>query len=190
MNANCAGFKERSVVFEGSNVVFFSIVPFIDLASSESYLMPGHILSLSFERGKDSFCLLSTSDDNNAYKIKIHDLTLWARKLTPLPSILNTILSKMKTQPVYYPFTRNVLREYQFHAGSVSVEIPSLFRGRLPQSVYIFFLDNNQISGRINRNPYIFKNYDLMFANLVVSGYSFPNQALYFDFAKGDVVRG
>ena len=46
----------------------------------------------------------------------------------------------------------------------------------------MFFLENSQIVGSISKNPYIFKNYDVMEAHITVNGLPYPSEPVRMNF--------
>ena len=115
-----------------SKPLILSIVPYIDLMSTNHFLCPGHKVSLEFERTRSTFSLLAPTAKANAYKIKILDLVLWTRVLEPLPSIANILEKSKSSGLVQYPLTRNVIRTYQVHSGISRIKLNNIFRGILP----------------------------------------------------------
>ena len=113
-----------------SKTINLSIVPYIDIMSTNHFLCPGHTLFLEFERSRSAFTLLAAND---SYKIKMVDLTMWARVLEPLPTISNNLEKIRNNGMVQYPLTRNVIRTFQVHNGTSRIEINNIFRGK-----YIF----------------------------------------------------
>ena len=130
-NNDVSPISLRKAWIMSSKTVNMSIVPYIDIMSTNHFLCPGHTLFLEFERSRSAFTLLSAND---AYKIRMVDLTLWARVLEPLPSISNNLEKFKNNGMVQYPLTRNVIRTFQIHNGTSRIEINNIFRG-----VYLFF---------------------------------------------------
>ena len=73
-------------------------------------------------------------------------------------------------------------RTHQVHSGTTRIEINNIFRDRLPRALYVFFLENSQIVGSITKNPYIFKNYDVMEAHITVNGLPYPSEPVRMNF--------
>ncbi|HIC31045.1 MAG TPA: hypothetical protein EYO76_03925, partial [Flavobacteriaceae bacterium] len=80
VTGNETAFGLRKVLTAGSKTLYCTICPFIDLASGNNYLPPGVKLGLAFQRCRSSFSLLAATGD---YSIKIQDLVMWARHVTP-----------------------------------------------------------------------------------------------------------
>jgi hypothetical protein len=184
INPGGESFKIRMSQAERSNVMSVNIVPLVDFMSTQHFLAPGHTLYMEFERSRDSFALFA--DMENKYKIKILDLTLTARHLQLKPSLHSNIEKKMKTSSVYYPFTRNTIRSFQIHSGTTHINLYNIWRGQLPRAMYFAFLDNTQIAGSVTKNPYAFLPYNIMEANVIVSGRSYPSEPIKYNFDNDD----
>ena len=162
-----------------SKPIHATIIPYIDIMSTNHFLCPGHQLYLELERSRSSFTLLASSD---AYKIKILDMVLWARVLEPLPSVSNSLTRYKNNGLVQYPLTRNVIRTHQIHSGTSRIEINNIFRDKLPRALYVFFLENAQIVGSISKNPFIFKAYNVMDSHITVNGFPYPSEPIRTNF--------
>ena len=51
----------------------------------------------------------------------------------------------------------------------------------------MFFLENSQIVGSISKNPYIFKNYDVMEAHITVNGLPYPSEPVRMNFTTNKI---
>lgn len=124
-----------------SKILHGSIVPFIDLMSTNHYLCPGHCLKLEFEWSRTNFSLLSDSNNDN-FKINILDIVLTARALEPLPDISATLQKYKNTGTIHYPITRNVIRTRQQNPGISRIEVNKIYGsggGGLFLEPYMFF---------------------------------------------------
>ena len=170
-----------------SKIIHGSIVPFIDIMSTNHYLCPGHCLKLEFERSRSNFSLLSDSNNDN-FKINILDIVITARALEPLPSISATLQKYRNTGTVQYPITRNIIRMWQQHPGISRIEVNNIYGdGALPRALYVFFLEDGQLLGALNKNPFILKNYNVMEANVMVDGLAHPFEPVRTDFTNGKI---
>lgn len=165
----------RSKWISGSKTVHGVIVPYIDIISSNHFLCPGHCIQIEFECMRSSFSLMTDKTNTTKYKIKMVDMVLYACVLEPLPGISNSLQKNKNNRTVQYPITRNVIRTRQIHSVVSRIEIDNIFgTGTLPRALYVLFLEEGQISGVVDKNLFVFKNYNVMESNVMVNGLSYP----------------
>ena len=172
-----------------SKVVDAQITPFIDIMTSNHYLCPGHVLQIEFERMRNSFTLISDKNNATKYKIKMVDMILYARVLEPKPALSNSLLKYKNSGPVQYPLTRNVLRTRAIHNGVSRIQLDNIFgTGTLPRALYVIFLEEGQLSGAIDKNPFVFKNYDVMESNCLINGFPYPFEPIKTNFTENNII--
>ena len=164
-----------------------TIIPYIDISSSSNYLSPGHCLHLEFERSRSSFSLLA---NNNNYKIVIEDLFMTARYLDPTQNISSTLQKYKNNSTIQYQITRNIILTRQFHAGISQIHVNNIFtsgNAKLPRALYVFFQEDGQISGAINKNPFIFTHQNVMESQVFVNGFPYPMRATETNFTENKI---
>ena len=62
-----------------------------------------------------------------------------------------------------------------------------IITGRLPRAIYVFFLENSQIVGTINKNPFVFKNYDVSESHISISGFPYPSEPIRTNFTPNQM---
>ena len=166
-----------------------TVIPYIDISSSSHYLSPGHCLHLEFERTRSSFSLLA-NNDNKGYKILIEDLFLTARYLDPNQNISSTLQKYKNNNTIQYPITRNIIRTRRFHSGISQIHINNIFtsgNAKLPRALYVLFLEDGQISGAINKNPFIFTHQNVMESQILVNGFPYPMKPIETNFTENKI---
>ena len=164
-----------------------TVIPYIDISSSSHYLSPGHCLHLEFERSRSSFSLLA---NNNNYKIVIEDLFMTARYLEPTQNISNTLQKYKNNSTIQYQITRNIIRTRQIHTGISQIHVNNIFfsgQGKIPRALYVFFQEDGQISGAINKNPFIFTHQNVMESQILVNGFPYPMKPIETNFTENKI---
>lgn len=179
VDTNCVGFQKKKSDLNNSKRIFVNFLPLIDLSSGLNYLCKGHELFLEFERGKDSWALLTAENDQDL-KIVIHDFKLQVQCIFPNPEFNNSISRKIANSSIHYNFTRNVMRTFQIYTGSAQVSWNNIFLGQLPRAMYFLFLDNDQISGNIKNNPHTWLPYNVNTASVTINGYRHPAASIKY----------
>ena len=188
VNSECKGFRIRGEPFYQSRDVQMSFVPYLDFASNQHFLAPGHKLALILERARDEWSILCT-DPNLRLKIKIVNLTAHMRAVTPLPQLSASIERKLATTSIEYSMTRNIIRSYTVTKGTSFVNVENIFRGTLPRAIYCYFQDNNQVQPTFASNPYVLRPYNLREASVNINGVCYPTRPVRIDFEKNHVME-
>lgn len=164
----------------------FSSLIHIDFFHCTTYLIPGTDLKLKFIRHEDSFSLLG---DTLVAKIKINSLRLNVRKLTIDPQIIQAHNAGLLKQPAIYNIVQSKIKTYLLTKGIRNERITNIFRGKLPRCVYILFVDSEAYDGAVNKNPFLFKHYDLNYFQLYVNGEPFMTKVFQPNMSKNNFFR-
>jgi transposase-like protein len=164
----------------------FSSLLHIDFFHSQKYLIPGTDLKLKFIRHEDSFSLLGATLQA---KIKLHSLRLNMRKLTLDPQIVQAHKAALVKQPVIYNITQSQIKTHLLTKGIKNERITNIFRGKLPRSLMVFFVESEAFDGSINKNPFLFKHFDLNYFQLYINGEPFMTKVFQPDFSKNKFIR-
>ena len=190
VDGSCNGFKKRAKYFDESKSRQFVFNPLLDFSSEQHFLAPTHKLTLSLERQRDDWCLFSL-DNTIKPKIKIEHIVAQARCLQPLPRLNIEIEKKLKSTGVQYKMQRNVIRSYTFPDGSSHIQADNIFRGpHLPRALYAYFLENDQIQGKLNSNPLVMRPFNIRECYINLNGETYPLRPLKFNFTSGEIVTG
>ena len=188
VNGNCAGFKARAAGLRESKPFQLVTCPVLDFSSQQQTLAPGHQLELEIERTRDDIVLLCT-DPNLRPKIKVLDFYAKIRTATPTPTFRDQISRRLTSATVPYQMSRNVIRIQVFSEGTSNLYMPNMYRGKLPRALYCFFLNNNQLNGSYEHNPFIFKHYNVREASVNINGVQIPAGGLKIDHKKGYIAE-
>jgi hypothetical protein len=188
-NSKNEGYVKRKALIAGSEVLQLEIPLHIDFLQTDKYFPPGLPLILKFNRENDSFALMSDKTDGDAYKIEIQEMKLYVRYVQVAPEILEDHRKKFMTQTIKYPINMTTMRTHPISAGMSAVSIPNLFSGRLPKSLVMCFLENDNYNGKLNTNPYNFKHHDVNFISFKYNGKQIPSDPYTPNFEKKLFIR-
>ena len=166
--------------------IYFSIILHIDLFQSERYLLPGCEVKLKFIRNDDKFSLLGNTQ---VTKIKVNELFLSIRRVTLDPVEDAKINSDLEKGPAAYPIDQSRIKTFTIPSGLRNHNISQIFRGQLPRSLIIGFVDTAAYDGAINKNPFVFEHNKLNYFNLFVNGAPVLPTVLQPDFTTKKAIR-
>ena len=149
------------------NTIIFNMKLHVDILGSVRYLIPGVELKLKLIRNEDKFSLLSA---NGGFKIKFKTLQLKVRRITLAPEIANAIENNLSKEPAKYPIALSKIKTFAINSGNSSVHVSQIINGKLPRSFFFGFVATEAFDGKIDRNPFMFKHYDISQLNVYING--------------------
>ena len=159
-----------------------------DFLMSDRLIPPGLDIKIKLEREKDSFSICSATDDKN-YRIKILDMKLYIRQVELHPNVVRLHEQKLSKEPATLPIVGTNFKYFQIPKGNISVNIPNLFNGNLPNKIVVGLVNAKAFDGDIKLNPYNFQHFNLNKASLRVNGQPIPSEEYTPDFANGNYIR-
>lgn len=169
-----------------NGALYFSMILHLDFFHSQRYLIPGCAMKLKFIRSPDNFTLMS---ETAIAKIKIHELKLRMQKITVDPAIVSAHENMLNSRPAVYPITQSKIRTFLINSGIQDVRLSQIFRGKLPKSLLIAFVDAESFNGNVKNNPFIFRNYGINYVNLYINGENVVPDVFQPDFNGKNYVR-
>jgi hypothetical protein len=185
LTSNTGAEKRRKGIVGSKEYRFVGIIH-TDVNQVERYMLPNVQIKYTFIRNVDSFSLLAESGN---YKIEMCDLYLTVRKIRVKPEFHRSILQNLEKEPALYPLTQSKIKSHLISAGITSLNIQNLSTGNLPKTIIIGFVDDKAFNGRLNKNPYVFKHFDLNHMNLMVNSEPFHKTPLQPRYSKGNYCR-
>ena len=166
-----------------NNYVDFNIPIHNDIVNVEKYLPPNTKLSFTIRRSSDDFLIWKSSDDENEYKIDLDDLHLTVKMLEVSPAVFKDHMKMLKdTGVLKMKFTQNVMKSFAVPTGSTELKSHNLFFGnRLPNRVYLAFVEQSAYNGDEKKNPFNFETAGMKEASLIINGVSEPNPPYTFE---------
>ena len=152
-----------------------------DLAQQDRLIINGVPLHLKLWPAKDSFMLLSGSND---YKFRIVDAVLYLAMVKVSPGVVIGHAEALKEKQAQYPFTRSVIKTYNLAAGQFDAVLYPIFTNEVPSEIIVTMVESRSYNGNFQYNPYNFQNFDLNYISLTVDGQSVPHGPLQPNYTK------
>ena len=181
------GLKARAEFFDGSEEVELMGRLHCDVFHMNRYLMNGVNVKVKFTPSQDDFVLMSSAA-SPSYKMKITEIALYARRVTPSPTILLQH-AKMLASGVTakYPIQRVQMKTKSIQAGTANVVTDHLWLGQLPRRLIFGFVTASSFNGAYDRNPFSFQHLKVSNVTLRYAGQLHPSDPMRLDFAaEGD----
>ncbi|KAJ8043894.1 hypothetical protein HOLleu_11197 [Holothuria leucospilota] len=151
--------------------------------SSALYLMNGVNVKVKFTPSHDEFVLCS-SNASPAYKMKITEIALYARRVTPSPTILlqhaKILASGVSAK---CPIQRVQMKTKSIQAGTTNVVTDHLWLGQLPRRLIFGFVLASSFNRDYGKNPFDFKNCKILNLTLRYAGQLYPSDPMRLDFS-------
>ena len=192
-----SAFQQRRKAFLSNDFLDFNIPLHNDLMSVEKYLPPNTKLTFTLRRSPDDFVLWKTETEATEYKIVLEDLHMKVKFLEVYPDVMKNHQKLLKESAgLRIKYTQNILKTFAVPAGAVELKQHNLFFGnRLPDRVYLAFVEQESYNGNISKNPFNFETAGMSEASLIVNGMSEPSppycyepnvneRDLYFNFLE------
>ena len=181
------GCEERALLVRRSATFDFCIPLHADIMQSVRALPPNIPVKITLTRNPDVFSLISNED--TAYRIQLHSLKLFIRKIETDAIVYKEYLSTIQKQPAILPFTRTVMKKYLIAQNSSNASFSGIFRDHIPRQLVMAVVKQTRVDGRLNENPFNFQPFRLNFINLKVDGQNFPPNPYQPDFERGLISR-
>ena len=164
----------------------FSCVLHLDFFQIYKYLLPGCNIKLKFIRHDDKFALIG-----DALHTKIHfkNLKISVRKLTIDPEISNSIENTLTKTPAIYPIQPSTIRTFLIHSGLQNERLNHVFRGKMPRSIIISFVNSKGFDGEITNNPFYFRPHGLNKLNVYINGEPLLNREFEPNYDNENAIR-
>jgi hypothetical protein len=143
-------------------------------------------LKLKFIRNDDKFSILGNT---LVTKIKVKELFLTIRRVTLDPMEDTKIISDLEKGPAAYPIDQSKIKTFTIPAQLKNHNISQIFRGQLPRSLIIGFVDMEAFDGAVNKNPFVFEHFKLNYFNLFINGAPVLPTVLQPDFVNKKAIR-
>ena len=185
-----AGYVTRKNIYALSNKVYFNTTVPLDVMQCPRAIFGGIPMKIVFNRHNTYFSLMCKSSDKDKYKIIFGDVRLHIFRVTVDPSIVLRHQQMLKRTPANFPIVQVKIKTFSVGQGLTSFNIANIFRGLLPNTLYLGLLTGKAFSGDVTKNPFKFENHDLNLICLRVNGEQVPNaQAFRPNWTTGEYVR-
>lgn len=187
--AKNVGFKKR-VEIAASSKVFDMVgrIP-VNIFQQGRFIPPGHGVKLEFAFNRPEFCLDSAST-TNTYDYRVVRAEFYARMHVLRPSIESHHKKLFQKKTALFPFKDYSVSPIYMSAGTTLFETQLNGPGKLPTTFALGLVSNGAEDGRLNKDPWNFKHYNLKSITL-----SSPNDPRIFhqvnvDFKKNLYLLG
>ena len=182
VNTSGSFIKRRKCLLE-KPFTDFNITLQNDLMTVEKYLPPNVKLSITLRKSSSDFLIWKKDSDVNDYKFVLEDLHLKVKLLEVNPSVLkNHEKMHKESASIKIKYTQNVLKTFAVPTGSVELNQHNLFFGnRLPDRVYLAFVEQDAYNGDDELNPFNFETASMREASLIVNGVPEPSPPYTFE---------
>ncbi|GFT19904.1 uncharacterized protein F54H12.2, partial [Nephila pilipes] len=158
-NAN-EDLKIRYVICKDSKLIDMMGPLHFDLGNQSKCLINSVNLRIKLERSKDSFALMSASQE---FKLIIHHASLFVRKVKVAPSIAIAHEVALSKGVIKMPIRRTEVKSFALSSGIQSITISNAFIGQLPTRLIMGLVSNTAFKGDFSKNPFNFQHYDLSY---------------------------
>ena len=190
--ATNTGFKNRSKFFSASQEVDMSGKLCLDVFEINRYLPCGIPLELKLYPSTPEFCLMS--DDNETilktigggYKVVVTRASLEVPKVVLAPEVLIAHADVMEGTPAIFPYMRSEIKKHNLTSGSHDAEINNPYVGRIPSELIFAIVTDSAHFGKLDKNPFEFKNVKLRTVQLTVDGQDIGNSPIKTKYVSDD----
>lgn len=177
------GFTDRKAWVTSSNKLYGIIRLKSPLFTMPHYLMSFLNLDIVLDRQtNENFYLLQGS--TGTFRVVIESAVFKVRKLKLLPSFVSGFENYLKNEIKFieYPLTNTDVIVKTYAGLGTSLIEDNLFYGTIPTRIVCGFVDNVAYSGDNTKNPYLFKNLDIVEVSVLVNGVAYPRSAITCNF--------
>lgn len=178
---------KRTELVDKSRTFDFCIPLHADIMQSVRALPPNIPVKIILTRNPDAFSIIGVN--NIEYRIKLHSLKLYIRKIECDPIVFKDYQTQIQKQPAMLPFTRCVMKKYLIAQNASNLTLSGIFRDNIPRQLVMVMLRQTRVDGRKTENPFLFQPYGVNYVNLKVDGQNYPPNPYQPDFNRGLISR-
>jgi hypothetical protein len=183
-----AGFTSRRTLSEGSKTLELTGKVHSDLFNQARLLLNHVDLRLVFSRHNDAFCLLAGAAEN--VKIEIIDAALKVNRSILASRASNEVESLLQKQDVRYFIDRTVVKSYTYAAGLRDINVRNSVTSRdVPTKIVVGMVSNAAYNGNKTQNPFNFKNYNIVSADITIDSQSVYGKPLISNYGDGQYLQ-
>ena len=143
--------------------------------------MPGVNIDISLTKSPDDFFIMSEATNAGKLRLKLEKVEVMVRTIETVPRILRQYNEHLlRGKPLLYPRTHSSLNFLPVPKQQVC-GIQSIHRGILPSTLVVGFVEDENLTGTINKNPFLFSPNNLKSICLKFNGAVILDKLLEFD---------
>ena len=125
----------------------------VDICSSKQFLLNGVEIRIRFDLASPKK-IINSSDAAAAYRYTLNGVRLYAQKLVPYTSAINSLNKSLSVQSSFIPylFERIVGKTYIFPTGHSMIGLDNIFNQHLPSKAYLFMIKQSAYNGAFAQN--------------------------------------
>ena len=181
------GFHGRASKIRTSRRLQFITDLASDFLRSDRLLIPRKEVRIRLSRSPDAFCILSNTV--REYKIVFQQLKLYYKRIYLHEPVSEGFNRDLARHPARYELNHTEMRNFTVGMGQANVSLTDVYRGALPKSLIIGFVNTASFNGIQHLNPYNFQHFNLSTIYLKVNGLTVPSDPFTPDFENGLYVR-
>lgn len=184
------GWGHRDKLTKNGKKFDFSTLLFSDFFHTTKLLPNGCKMKLVITKHDPSFYLHGDTADAGKYKAKFLHLCLYVRKIKMSPQLLKFNNAKLESGKFgVIPITRSNVREYTMIAGTMNDIRPIIIHDKIPRTILIGILDQENYAGTITKSPFNFTHQNVSSVHVLVNGVKFPTYPYEPNYAEGLYAR-
>ena len=160
----------------------------VDLCQQDRLIMNGVPINIKLWQTPDRF-RLSASDDTEAYKLVITEVTLKVASIKVNPNVILGQSDVIKKSDALYPYTRSEIKTYAVPKGQFSFITDDVFQGEVPQQLIVGLVESAAVHGSYVKNPFNFQHLNCNYAGFFVDGRSTPSEPLQLNYKSDQFVE-
>ena len=146
-------------------------------------LIPGdNEIRIKLHRSDPSFCL--HAKENSRYEINIDKAILYVKQFEIPAHIREAHVKVHKELNMKFPVKHVEMKFFTKGATRVDLSEQNLVTGTLPRKCYICLVDSESFNGKITKNPFNFKHFNVSEITLRKNGTAVPYEKISLDFTN------
>jgi hypothetical protein len=163
---NNKGYTKRKGIYKTSSVFELSGKLMLDIFDQKWYLPNGIDIQIVLTKASPEFFLWLPEDpaagSGIPYKFQFEECAFVLKKLNINPSLVSKTEAQLKKgMKLKYPLKKTSIRTYNVAQGSFQFQSDHLTGGRLPERLYVCFVDSDAYVGKFSKNPFNYQHKDL-----------------------------
>lgn len=143
------------------------------------------MVSFRFTRSPSNFPIMNQSlSANDEYSFKIRKFALHIKRVRLYPNAQASIIKTLENHPAKYYITKSDTQKLTISQGLSSISIENVFK-----RCFIGFVGDKAVSGKIDSDPFYFKNFNVNHISLNIDEVMYPCIPYTPEFEKGNCMR-
>jgi hypothetical protein len=189
------GYTKRQNICKLSNSFELCGKIMLDIFDIKRYLPNGVDVQIIMTKASPDFFMWYTDPQAPAVAVRckffFEECIFVLRKISVNPSVVNKIESQLKKgSKCKYPLKRSLIRTYTIPQGSFQFQSDNLLGGRLPERLFVSFVDADAYTGAFDKNPYNYKHMNLETLTTLIEEKANYSNTLNVDFSAQKYLEG